>query len=156
MSIEKQTVYATAGMPVAAAYANQVDYCHANGAPITARIVAAVGGLLEQADGNLFLQRIRDWPGNALGDAVPLRSAGGLHALHLAGGEMELARIYRDEAADDRRIVGEVIARRQAELLPWLDGPPQTNEAGRSSGFIAALLWLAEQGLPPQFACLEV
>jgi hypothetical protein len=40
--------------------------------------------------------------------------------------------------------------------MPWLDGPPQTNEAGRSSNFIAAMLWLAGQGLPPRFDCLEI
>ena len=40
--------------------------------------------------------------------------------------------------------------------MPWLDGPPQTNEAGRSSNFIAAMLWLAEQGLAPRFQCLEI
>jgi hypothetical protein len=27
--------------------------------------------------------------------------------------------------------------------LPWLDGPPQTNEVGRSANFMAALLWLS-------------
>src|SRR3546814_17220617 len=38
----------------------------------------------------------------------------------------------------------------------WRDGPPQTNEAGRSSNFVAAMLWLADQRLPPRFQCLEI
>ena len=48
------------------------------------------------------------------------------------------------------------MAAHAAALLPWLGGPPQTNEAGRSANFIAAMLWLAEQGLPPRFECLEI
>ena len=32
----------------------------------------------------------------------------------------------------------------------------QTNEAGRSANFITAMLWLADQGLPPRFECLEI
>ncbi len=49
-----------------------------------------------------------------------------------------------------------MVTRHEAALLPWLDGPPQTNEAGRSSNFIAAMLWLADKGLPPRFDCLEI
>jgi hypothetical protein len=67
-----------------------------------------------------------------------------------------LAPIYADLPADDAAIVGAVVRAHEAELLPWLDGPPQTNEAGRSCGFVAALLWLAGQGLPPHFECLEI
>jgi hypothetical protein len=34
-------------------------------------------------------------------------------------------------------------------LDPWLDGPPQTNEVGRSAGLMAGLLVLADRfGLP--------
>ena len=40
------------------AYANQVDYCRANDAPVTARIVEAIGGLLYAADPGAF---IADW-----------------------------------------------------------------------------------------------
>lgn len=138
------------------AYANQVDYCRNNGATVTARIVAAIAGQLDAADPGAFVETIRDWPGRALADAVPLRSAGGLHALHLSGVAPELAPIYAGEAADDLAIVGQVARRHARTLLPWLDGPPQTNEAGRSSSFIAAMLWLAEQGLPPRFECLEI
>ncbi len=150
------TKYATTTMSVTQAYANQVAYCQANGAPVTARVVAAIGALLDRAEGNAFLTRIRNWSGPAMADGLPLRSAGGIHALHLKGGEQALAAIYRDEPTDDLAVVGEVIARRTSELLPWLDGPPQTNEAGRSCGFIAGLLWLSGQGLPARFQCLEI
>lgn len=80
----------------------------------------------------------------------------GLHALHLAGTAQELAPIYRGEEAGDAAIIAAVIAAHEDALLPWLDGPPQTNEAGRSANFIAAMLWLADKGLPPRFQCLEI
>jgi hypothetical protein len=138
------------------AYANQVDYCRNNGASVTARIVAAIAAQLGAADAGAFITKIHDWPGRALADALPLRSAGGLHALHLSGVAPELAPIYADAAADDVATVRDVARRHAATLLPWLDGPPQTNEAGRSSSFIGAMLWLAGQGLPPRFECLEI
>lgn len=138
------------------AYANQVAYCRANDAPLTARVVAAIAAQLDDPAAGPFIARIRDWPGAALTDALPLRSAGALHALYLAGAAPELAPIYAGMPADDAAIVGDVLQRHEAAVLPWLDGPPQTNEAGRSSAFIAAMLWLAEQGLPARFECLEI
>ena len=141
---------------VSEAYANQAAYCRNNDSTATTRIVEAIGGLLDAPDPGAFIARIRDWQGSPLGDAVPLRSAGGLHALHLSGAEPRLVPIYADLPADDAAIVGEAVRSHAEFLLPWLDGPPQTNEAGRSSGFIAAMLWLAGQGLPPRFECLEI
>lgn len=141
---------------VATAFANQVAYCtHAN-APITARVVAAVAALLESGEGGAFLDRVRGWQGAPLADALPLRVAGGIHSLHLSAAEPALGAIYRGERADDVALVRDAIATHEAALLPWLDGPPQTNEAGRSSNFAAAMLWLAEQGLPARFECLEI
>ena len=142
---------------VAAAFANQVAYCIAAGAGVTARIVAAVQALVERGEGGAFMEAVHNWPGAPLADALPLRVAGGIHALHLAGAEPDLAGIYADQPGlDDAAIVAAAIHRHEAVLMPWLDGPPQTNEAGRSSNFIAAMLWLADKGLPPRFACLEI
>ena len=141
---------------VRTAFANQTLYCRANGAPVTARIVAALAALLDKPASN-FARRIAGWQGAPLADALPLRAAGGIHALHLAGYAHELAPIYADaEDINDAAIVAGVVARHEAALLPWLDGPPQTNEAGRSSNFIAAMLWLADKRLPARFACLEI
>ena len=141
---------------VRTAFANQILYCRANGAPVTARIVAALGALLGKPASD-FARRVAEWKGAPLADALPLRAAGGIHALHLAGSAHELAPIYADaEDINDAAIVAGVVARHEAALLPWLDGPPQTNEAGRSSNFIAAMLWLTDQGLPPRFDCLEI
>ena len=141
---------------VRTAFANQVAYCRANDARVTARVVAALAKLLDKPASE-FARRIAGWQGPPLADALPLRAAGGIHALHLSGTAHELAPIYADsEDINDDAIVAGVVARHEAVLLPWLDGPPQTNEAGRSSNFIAAMLWLADRGLPPRFDCLEI
>jgi hypothetical protein len=146
----------TGSAAVRTAFSNQVLYCRANDAPVTARVVAALGALLDKPTSE-FARRIAQWEGPPLADALPLRAAGGVHALHLAGTAHELAPIYADsEDINDAAIIAGVVARHEASLLPWLDGPPQTNEAGRSSNFIAAMLWLADRGLPPLFDCLEI
>lgn len=141
---------------VAAAFANQVAYCEAAGAHITARVCAGIAAVLASEARGELLERVRGWQGAPLADALPLRVAGGLHALHLSGAAPELGPIYRGDAAEDAAVIARVIAAQEAALLPWLDGPPQTNEAGRSANFIAAMLWLAERGLPPRFECLEI
>ena len=147
---------ATGADAVRAAFANQVAYCRSSGAPVTARIVAALATLLDKpATG--FARRMAEWEGAPLADALPLRAAGGLHALHLSGTAPELAPVYADaEDINDAAIVAGVVARHETTLLPWLDGPPQTNEAARTSNFIAAMLWLVDQGLPRRFDCLEI
>ena len=141
---------------VATAFANQVAYCGASGALVTARVCAGIGAVLASDASGTLLERVRGWQGAPLADALPLRVAGGLHALHLSGAAQELAAIYGGEPADDAAVIAAVIAAHEAALLPWLDGPPQTNEAGRSANFIAAMLWLADKGLPPRFECLEI
>ncbi|MFC3787024.1 hypothetical protein GGR90_002419 [Sphingopyxis italica] len=141
---------------VRTAFANQVAYCRANDARVTARVVAALGTLLDKPASE-FAHRIAGWQGAPLADALPLRAAGGIHALHLSEAAHELAPVYADaEDINDEAVIAGVVRRHDAALLAWLDGPPQTNEAGRSSNFIAAMLWLAEQGLPPRFDCLEI
>lgn len=142
---------------VTAAFDNQVSYCTASGADRTARICAALRDLLERGEGGAVLERVRAWPGPPLADALPLRLAGGLHSLHLKGAEPALAAIYQGrDGVDDTALVAAALHGHEAELLPWLDGPPQTNEAGRSANFIAAMLWLADKGLPARFQCLEI
>lgn len=149
-------INATGAKAVRGAFANQIAYCRANDAPVTARILAALATLIDKPRTE-FTRRIAEWPGAPLADALPLRAAGSLHALHLSGDAPGLAPIYADaEDINDATIVAGVVAGHDAQLLPWLDGPPQTNEAGRSSNFIAAMLWLADRGLPPHFDCLEI
>ncbi|HEY9091038.1 DUF2332 domain-containing protein [Parasphingorhabdus sp.] len=139
------------------AFANQIEYCRSNGAPITGRIVEAIIGAVDNS--SELGRRVLGWDGDPLADALPLRVAGGFHALHMAGQHDRLSAIYNGDenaAADAEQIIAQIIASDEAALLPWLDSPPQTNEAGRSSSYIAGLLWLTSCGLPPRFELLEI
>ena len=139
---------------VRAAFAKQAAICTASGAPFTGRVCGLIGDRLDRS--SAIGQRLLDWPGNPSheGDALPLRLAGGLHGLARSGADSALSAIYPPNAApeDDARL-WEVLAGSFADhaalLKPWLDGPPQTNEVGRSGGLMAGLLVLAKRfGLP--------
>ena len=136
--------------------AQQAEHAARNSAPGTGAVCRAMIAL---AQGHTMCgARIADWPGNVIKDAMPLRLAGGLHDLFRRGVETGLGAVYRGEITDQAAIdvlVGEIVARHDAELLPWFDGPPQTNEAGRSANFIAALHWLAAR-IVPKFEIMEI
>lgn len=139
---------------VRTAFANQVDYCRANDAALTASVVQAI--LDGMAGPGAFRAKLRDWPGKPMADALPLRAAGGLHALHLTGAAPSLAPLYAGGSVDAGQLINAAIDAHDAALLPWLDGPPQTNEAARSSNYAAAMLCLAALGLPGRFDCIEI
>lgn len=134
----------------------QAEHCRRNDAPVTARIIEAQLALM-RGDTQCG-QRIVDWPGLPLEDAMPLRLAGGFHHLLLTGDDDRLTPVYRGEITDQAQvdaIVAVVTADHDLRLLPWLDGPPQTNEAGRSVSFMAGLLWLADK-VAPRFELNEL
>lgn len=142
---------------VAEAIAWQADHAENSGAPGTACVVRALLAVMESdtATG----RRIAGWQGLTLEDAMPLRIAGGLHALHLAGENRRLGDVYRGLITDQPQVDGivvEAVETFDCQLLPWLDRPPQTNEAGRSANIMAALLWLSSQGIGPKFALNEI
>jgi hypothetical protein len=124
----------------------QAEHCRRNDAPVTARIIEAQLALMK--GDTMCGRRIANWPGLPLEDAMPLRLAGGFHHLKLTGADDRLASVYNGhitDQADVDSIVTAVTADHDERLLPWLDGPPQTNEAGRSANFMAGLLWLANE-----------
>ena len=125
-------------------------------APCTARVVLAELAIM-QTDTETG-RRIAGWARPSLEDALPLRMAGALHHLFLTGDAPELAPVYAGELTDQAAIdaiAGDLVQRFDARLSPWLDGPPQTNEAGRSASIMAGLLWLAER-LGPRFELNEI
>lgn len=141
---------------VAAGIEFQAQHCAHHGAPITASIVRAMLPLM--AGDTAVARRVRDWPGLPLEDAMPLRFAGGLHHLHLIGAELRLAPLYAGALSEQPAVdalLAAVVADHDAALLPWFDGPPQTNEAGRSASLMAGLLWLAQRR-GPRFEISEV
>lgn len=142
---------------VADAIAWQADHAARNGAPGTARIIRAMLALEEGS--SVTARRILGWEGLSLRDAMPLRIAGGLHHLMLTGDAPQLERVYDGQLTDQADIdvlVGDLLKRFDARLLPWLGSPPQTNEAGRSASFMAALLWLADGRTTARFSLLEI
>ena len=131
---------------VAEGIAFQAEHCRRNGAPVTARIVDAQLALM--AGDTLCGKRIAHWPGLPLEDAMPLRLAGGFHHLLLTNADSRLLPVYAGQITDQSEvdaIVEAVTTDHDQRLLPWLDGPPQTNEAGRSASFMAGLLWLSDK-----------
>jgi hypothetical protein len=134
----------------------QAEHCRRNDAPVTASIVQAQIALMTGA--TAVGQRLANWPGLPLEDALPLRLAGGFHHLLLTGADARLEPVYRSEITDQAEvdaIVAAVTADHDQRLLPWLDGPPQTNEAGRSASFMAGLMWLSGR-LGPKFELNEL
>ncbi|MES2337740.1 MAG: DUF2332 domain-containing protein [Pseudomonadota bacterium] len=134
------------------AFAVQAGYCRAMDAPITARIVAALEQALDRdtATGRAVL----DWPGEPVADALVLRLMGGLHALHRAGVDPALSQMFAGGPIDPDA-VRDTLRIHDDALLPWLDGPPQTNEAARSAGLMTGLLHLAQR-FGPRMEILEI
>lgn len=137
------------------AFLIQEHYCRAMAAPIYADICAAVASDLSRA--TPVGARLLDWPGEPTRDALPLRFIGGLHALVRAGKDDDLAGVFAGTVAkgDIAAVIERVLARHGAELLPWLDGPPQTNEPGRSAALMCGLLEIARRH-GPRIEILEI
>lgn len=135
----------------------QARHAEENGAPATARVIRALAGV--RASDTATGQRIANWPGLTLKDAMPLRIAGGFHHLLLTGADERLAQVYSgvitDQAAVDALVL-DLTHRFDARLLSWLDGPPQTNEAGRAASIMAGLLWLAQRVRAARFGLFEI
>jgi hypothetical protein len=141
----------------AAALDWQARHAEENGAPATARVIRALAGV--RASDTATGRRIAGWQGLTLKDAMPLRIAGGFHHLVLTGADHRLADVYAGRITDQATVdalVLDLAHQFDARLLPWLDGPPQTNEAGRSASIMAGLLWLAQRVRVPRFDLFEL
>ena len=95
--------------------------------------------------------RVVDWPGEPTRDALPLRLIGGLHALVLAGRDPDLAAVFASEVIEldaIEAVLARTLIAHDAELMPWLDGPPQTNEPGRCAALMTGLLEVARRHGP--------
>jgi hypothetical protein len=137
------------------AFAGQVDYCIKNDAPVTAAIVAALATAIDRMTATGA--RVMSWSGHPMFDALPLRLTGGVHHLWRTGQVPELAPLFDGSgmAEGNAAIMASVLAKHDAVLLPWLDGPPQTNEPGRSVQLITGLLEIvARHG--PKLEILEI
>lgn len=126
------------------AFRIQEFYCRKMDAPIYAEICAALAeGLTRESRTGA---RVLDWEGEPTRDALPLRLVGGLHALVRAGADEELSSIFAGNVSAEA--LNRVLVRNDDALFPWLDGPPQTNEPGRSGALIAGLIEVARRHGP--------
>ncbi|MBN8806686.1 MAG: DUF2332 domain-containing protein [Sphingomonas sp.] len=138
------------------AFRIQEFYCRTMDAPMYARLCAAIAdGLTRESRTGA---RVLDWPGEPTRDALPLRLCGGLHALVRAGKDDGLARVFAGETTDPAAIAAALnaaLVAHDAAMLPWLDGPPQTNEPGRSGALMLGLMEIARRH-GPRIEVLEI
>ena len=74
------------------------------------------------------------------GHSLPLRIAGGLHALRLTNQDAGLASVYPPKDVEDDALCAAVLAAIDTHanfLIDWIDSPPQTNEVRRSAALMA-------------------
>lgn len=131
------------------AFRQQAQACTALGSPLIGRLMAGLAEAL--APGDPVADAVLGWTGDpsSRADSLPLRLAGGLHALVLSGHDPDLTAAYARPDADPTAAALAAIQRHPATLLAWLASPPQTNEVRRSAVLIATAHWLTERfGLP--------
>ncbi|MDF3412906.1 DUF2332 family protein [Sulfitobacter sp. M57] len=122
------------------AFAAQADTCTRMGSPFMGQLLSllAADWPADSALGRKFAAFNGDI--GPAGHSLPLRIAGGLHALVLSNAAPELAALYPPHSAtDDALRAGVLAALRTHEdfLLEWTESPPQTNEVRRSAALIA-------------------
>ncbi len=133
-------------------FRDQSRWCQELGSPFTASLLTQAVSDLEQ--GGPLVALLGHWDGNPTADALPLRFAGALHALVLAGIDADLAACYPPQGAAVamQRVwpaVLRAIDRHRAVIDAYLAAPPQTNEIRRSAVLLGGFLTVQQTtGLP--------
>jgi hypothetical protein len=131
------------------AFRQQAQYCRELGSPFTALLCDTLASRLDLE--TALGRKVLSWPGkpDAVNDSLPLRLAGGLNALAMSGLEPALTALYppHSHPGEDAMwaVLSKILATRGADLLPWLEHPPQTNEVARSAVLMAGLLAVASE-----------
>lgn len=139
-------------MTLEAAFLHQANACAELGSPFMGQLMRLCAENWSEA--LPMARKFAEFPGDIgpSGASLPLRLAGGLHALVLSGADPALKAVYPPQETDDATLWREVTRamRDHTEFLDrWCDSPPQTNEVRRSAALIAAgHLLAAEHGLP--------
>jgi len=131
---------------ITAGYKQQIAYCEANDAPLTARICRAIINVADES--TRTGSRIMNWQGEVIPDALPLRSTAPFHALYQSGKIAALNPIYNDAPIDQNKIdkiINATLRKHDDIIYPWLDTPPQTNEPGRCAALMLGLMMLVQQ-----------
>ncbi|NSX53469.1 DUF2332 domain-containing protein [Parasulfitobacter algicola] len=131
-------------MTLKQAFLKQSESCSKLGSPFMGQLLHLFADRFER--GTALADKMFDWPGDAssAGASLPLRLAGGLHALVLRG-DLALKSVYPPNAVSDDMLwsaVNEAMIRNQPFLIHWIESAPQTNEVRRSAALIAAAHFL--------------
>lgn len=125
----------------------QAASCARLGSPFMERLLT---GLAKAWPEDSALGRLcATWPNADLGPSgasLPLRIAGGLHALVLSGADEDLAAVYPPNEAPEAELIAAVLAafdRHWDFFQDWMQNAPQTNEVRRSAVLIPAAHWIA-------------
>ncbi|MFK7755275.1 MAG: DUF2332 domain-containing protein [Sedimentitalea sp.] len=124
----------------------QSEACDGLGSPFMGRLMA---GLAQNWPDDSVIGRLcSQWEGDIGPSAasLPLRLAGGLHALVLNGEDADLQSVYPPKTTDDEILIAKVLdamERHSTFLVDWMQSAPQTNEVRRSAVMIAAAQQLA-------------
>ncbi|WP_353216213.1 DUF2332 family protein [Sandarakinorhabdus sp.] len=136
-----------------ASFALQAKFCAGLGAPFMAALCRALSAGIDPA--SQTGQRLANWPGEPMTDALPMRMTGALHWLVRSGRVPELAALYPPAALPDEAALAAAIAAVMADpasdaaIAEFLGSAPQTNETGRAGALMPGLLTVAaETGLP--------
>nr|WP_261368196.1 DUF2332 family protein [Pseudosulfitobacter koreense] len=125
---------------MAQAFRDQAQSCARLGSPFMQRLLTILAA--DWPEDSVLGRKMAGFDGDIgpSGHSLPLRIAGGLHALVLSGSDAQLAASYPPHTTDDatlRAAVLAALATHEAFLLDWTDSPPQTNEVRRSAALIA-------------------
>lgn len=135
-------------MTIRQLFRQQAEDCAAMGSPLMARLMSGLAEGLHPGTPVADHILSREGPATTRAHALPLRLAGGLHALVLTGQDPALAAAYAS-GTDPTTEALAALTRHPAFLHDWLKSPPQTNEVRRSAPLIAAAHWLTKRfGLP--------
>ncbi|WP_375228752.1 DUF2332 domain-containing protein [Roseobacter sp. S98] len=141
------------------AFAHQAISCRALGSPFMGQLLDLLAGHWPQDTALARHFAAFDGDIGPAGHSLPLRTAGGLHALVLSGRAPDLAAIYPPVEVDDETLLAAVMSALNTHedfMLDWVRSPPQTNEVRRSAALIAGAsvaaqhfdlpFWLSELG----------
>lgn len=128
-------------MTLNAAFLEQARSCVALGSPFMGQLLTMFAR--DWPKDTALARKCETWTGDLgpNGASLPLRIAGGLHALVLTGRDPELTAVYPPMTVDDATLSKTVIAaldRNSEFMLDWIDNAPQTNEVRRSAVLIPA------------------
>lgn len=127
-------------MSLSDAFSAQAETCTRMGSPFMGQLLTILSKHwpTDSALGQKFARFEGDI--GPSGHSLPLRIAGGLHALVLSNSDADLAALYPPNTATDGDLMRGVLSALETHaqfLLDWTDSAPQTNEVRRSAALIA-------------------